>query len=80
MGEFGEQIVEAPCRIIPARGSPVAVFICHGTTHSRLLAKIYVWKAVREIEGLALVFNRRRRPLRQMATMTTTTPATEVAD
>jgi hypothetical protein len=45
-----------------------------------LLAKIYVWKAVREIEGLALVFNRRRRPLRQMATMTTTTPATEVAD
>tara|TARA_B100000929_G_scaffold204813_1_gene163005 strand:- start:57 stop:299 length:243 start_codon:yes stop_codon:yes gene_type:complete len=80
MGEFGEQIVEVPCRIIPARGSPVAVFICHGTTHSRLLAKIRVWKAVREIERLALVFNRRRRPLRQMATMTTTTPATEVAD
>ena len=80
MGEFGEQIEVAPCGIIPARGIPVAVLICHGTTHSRLLAKIYVWKAVREIEGLALVFNRRRRPLRQMATMTTTTPATGVAD
>ena len=80
MGEFVEQIVEALCWIIPARGSPVAVFICHGTTHSKFLAKIRVWKAVREIERRALVFNRRRRPLRQMATMTTTTPATGVAD
>ena len=80
MGEFGEQIVVAPCRIIPARGSPVAVFICHGTTHSNFLAKIRIWKAVWELEGLALVFIRRRRPLRQMATMTTTTPATGVAD
>ena len=80
MGDIAEQIVGALCRIISARGSPVAVLICHGTIHSRLLAKIRVWKAVRELERLALVLNRRRRPLRQMATMTTTTPATEVAD